>query len=126
MDDKKLVATTVSSREAGIRRRTEGMTTRSQKEIKACKEQENVNVRRRGGGSQGLKHIDGDVPLCIRNNNKDAGMKSKDIERARGEGGGRHHYRHVENDVPLCMRKKVDEHEAKSKENEKSSSSRHM
>ena len=68
--------------------------------------------------SQGLMHIDGDVPLCIRFNNKDAGMRSKEIERARGEGGGRHHYRHVESDVPLCMRKKVDENEAKSKENE--------
>ena len=41
------------------------MTTRGQKEIKACIEQENVNVRRSGGRSQGLKHIDGDVPLCI-------------------------------------------------------------
>ena len=41
----KLVTTTVSSREAGIRRRTEGMTTHSQKEIKTCKEQENENVR---------------------------------------------------------------------------------
>ena len=37
--------TILSSREAGIRRRTEGMTTRSQKEINECKEQENVNVR---------------------------------------------------------------------------------
>ena len=74
--------------------------------------------------SQGLKHIDGDVPLCIRSNNKDAGMRSKEIERARGEGGGRHHYRHVKGNVPLCMRKKVDENGAKSKENEKSSSSR--
>ena len=121
MDDKKLVTTTVSSREAGIRRRTEGMTTRSQKEIKTCKEQENENVRRRGGSSQGLKHID---PLCIRNKNKDAGMKSNEIERTRGEGGDRHHHRDVEGDVPLCMRMKVDEDEAKSKENEKFSSSR--
>ena len=74
--------------------------------------------------SQGLKHIDGDVPLCIRNKNKDAGMKSKEIDRTKREDGGRHHYRHVEGDVPLCMRKKVDENEAKSKDNEKSSSRR--
>ena len=62
--------------------------------------------------------------MCIRDKNKDAGMKSKEIERARREGGGRQHYRHVDGVVPLCMRKKVDENEAKSKENEKSSSSR--
>ena len=117
----KLVTTTVSSREPGIRRRTEGMTTHSQKEINTCKEQENENVRGRGGSSQGLKHID---PLCIRNKNKDAGMKSKEIERTRGEGGDRHHHRDVEGDAPVCMRKKVDEDEAKSKENEKFSSSR--
>ena len=92
MDDKKLVATTVSSRAAGIRRRMNGMTMRTQKKLKTCKEQENESVRGRGGGRQGLKHIDGDVPMCMRNEDKDAGMKSKEIERMRGEGGGRHRY----------------------------------
>ena len=31
------------------------------------KEQVNENVKGRRGTSRGLKHIDGDVPLCIRN-----------------------------------------------------------
>ena len=77
-----------------------------------------------GGGRQSLKYTDGDVPMCMRNKDKDVGMKSKEIEKSRGEGGGRHRYRHVEGDVPLCTRGKVEENEATSKENEKSSSSR--
>ena len=64
---KKIVTTILSSRAAGLRRRTEGMTTRSQKELKTCKEQENEHVMGRGGSSHGLMHIDGEVPLCIRN-----------------------------------------------------------
>ena len=70
---KKLLATTVSSRAVGIRGRLEAMTMRSLEEAKTCKEQENKSVRGRGkGGSrQSLKHIDGDVPMCMRNKDKD-------------------------------------------------------
>ena len=104
----KIVATIVSSRAAGIRRLMEGMTMRSSEEPKTCKEQENDNVWGSGRGRPGLKHINGDVPMCMRNKENDAGMKSNEIERTRGEGGGRHRYRHVEGDVPLCMRRKVE------------------
>ena len=76
MDDKKIVATTVSSRPVEIRRQMEGMTMRSQEEPKTCKEQENESVRRRCGSRQSVKHIDGDVPMCMRN-------ESKEIERTR-------------------------------------------
>ena len=55
----------------------EGMTMSSQEVPKKCKEQENENVRRRGGRRQSLKHIDGDVPMCMRSKDKDVGMKSK-------------------------------------------------
>ena len=98
MDAKKLVATTVGSRAVGIRRRMEGMTMRSQEESKTCKQHANTRVRGRGGGRQSLKHIDGDVPMCMRDKDKDVEMKSKEIERSRGEGGGRHRYRHAECD----------------------------
>ena len=90
---------TVSSRAVGIRRRMEAMTVRCLEETKTCKEKENESVRRKGGGRQSLKHIDGDVPMCMRNEDKDVRMKSKEIERTRGEGGGRHRFRHVEGDV---------------------------
>ena len=87
MDDKKHVATTVSSREVGIRRRMEVITMRSQKETKACREQENESARGKGGSRQSLKHTDGDGPMCMRNKDKDVGMQSKEIERTRGDGG---------------------------------------
>ena len=85
MDNKKLVATTVSIRAAGIIRRMEGTTMRSQEEPKTCTEPENESVRETGGSTQGLRHIDGDVPMCMRNEDKDAGMNSKEIEKEREE-----------------------------------------
>ena len=103
MVDKKLVATTVSSRIVGIRRRMEGMTTCSQDETKTHKEQEDEKVTGKGGSRQSLKHIDGDVPMWMYNKSKDVQLKSKKIERTRGEGGGGH----LEGDVPMCMRNKA-------------------
>ena len=50
MDDKKLVATTVSSRTVGVRRRMEGMTTCSLEETKTHNEQEDERVKGKGGG----------------------------------------------------------------------------
>ena len=64
--------------------------------------------------------------MCMRNKDKDVGMKSKEIERTRGEGGDRHRYRHVEGDVPLCMRRKVEENGAKSKETERAAAEKHV
>ena len=75
------------------------------------------------GGRQSLKHIDGDVPMCMRNKDKDVALKSKKIERSRGEGGGRHRYRHVEGDV-MNVYAKESRGKWTSKENEKSSINR--
>ena len=52
MVDKKLVATTVSSRYVGIRRRREGMTMCSQDKTKTHKEQGDEWVKGKGGGRQ--------------------------------------------------------------------------
>ena len=65
MVDWKLVATTVSSRIVGIRRRMEGMTMCSHDETKTHNEQNDERVKGRGGGRQSLKNIDGDVPMCV-------------------------------------------------------------
>ena len=73
---------------------------------------------------EGMTHIDGDVPKCMYNKNKDVELKAKKIEKTRGEGGGRQRYRHVEGDVPTCMRNNAEANEAISKENEKSSTNR--
>ena len=74
-----------------------------------------------GGGRQSLKHIDGDVPKCMRNKGEDDEMKSKKTENARG--GGRQRFRHFDGDVPMCMRNIDEENGLKSKEKEKSSRS---
>ena len=75
---------------------------RSQEESKTCKEQEVERVRGRGGGRQSLKHIDGDVPMCMRNKDKDVEMKSKEIERSRGG----HRCRRADGDVPIFKKVK--------------------
>ena len=38
----------------------------SQDESKTRNEQENEGVKGKGGGRQSLKHIDGDVPMCMK------------------------------------------------------------
>ena len=65
MANKKLIATTVSSREKGLRRREEGWTMSSQKTISLQRSQ--------GGGRVKLMNVDGDFPTCMRNsrNNDD-------------------------------------------------------
>ena len=65
MADKKLIATTVSSREKGIRRREEGGTTSSQRMISLQGNQEE--------GRDKLMGVDGDSPTHMRNsrNNND-------------------------------------------------------
>ena len=83
MADKKLIATTVSSREKGIRRREEGWTMSSQKTISL---QRNQNIERctsEGGGRDKLKKVDSDFPTCMRNsrNNNDDERKNGRPER---------------------------------------------
>ena len=65
MANKKLIATTVTSREEGIRRREEGGTTSSQKTISL--------QRNQGEGRDKLMKVDDDSPTCMRNsrNNND-------------------------------------------------------
>ena len=49
------------------------------------------------------KHIDGDVPMCMRNKGKDDELKSNKAEKVTGEGGGRERFRHVDGDVPMYV-----------------------
>ena len=79
---KKLVATTASSRYEGIRRRMEGMTLCSQDETPTHKDQEDEWVKGKGEGRPSLKHIDGDVPMCMRNKDEEHGLESKQKEKS--------------------------------------------
>ena len=97
MANKKLIATTVSSREKGIRRREEGRTTSGQKTISL--------QRNQGEGRDKLMNVDDDLPTCMgksRSNNDD---ETKRMEDLRGKGGGRLKHRTIDGDVPLCPRK---------------------
>ena len=72
MANKKLIATNVSSREKGLRRREEGRTTSSQKT--------NSLQRNQGEGRDKLMNVDVDFPTCMRNsrnNNDDETKKWK-------------------------------------------------
>ena len=55
----------------------------SQEESKTCNEQENGSVKEKGGSRQNLKHIDGDVPMCMRNQDKDVDLNTNKYERRR-------------------------------------------
>ena len=57
-----------------------GMTMSSHGETMLCKDQEDELMKGNGGGRQRLKHVDGDVPLCVRN--KDKEEKSKLIKKS--------------------------------------------
>ena len=63
---KKLVASTVSSRIAGIRRQNEKRTTSSHERKTLYKDQQKNQTNGKCGGRQGLSFIDGDVPQCMR------------------------------------------------------------
>ena len=96
MANKKLIATTVSSREKGIRRREEGGTT-SQKTISLHRNQ--------GEGRDKLMKVDDDLPTCMRNSRNNNDDETKRMEDLRGKGGGRLKHRTIDGDVPLCLRK---------------------
>ena len=97
MADKKLIATTVSSREKGIRRREEGKTTSSQRTISLQGSQEESRNK--------LMKVDDDSPTHMRNIRNNIGDETKRMEDLRGKGGGRLKHRTVDGDVPLCLRK---------------------
>ena len=66
----------------------------SHDETTTRKEQEDERVKGKGGSRQSLKHIDGDVPTCMRNIDEENELKSKENEksrgnRAKGEGGSK-------------------------------------
>ena len=121
---KKLIATTVSSRNVEIKRRNEGMTMSSHKKTRIYKDQEDEKTNGKGGGRQKFKHVDGDFPLCMRSKDEKCELKMRKTEKLKGRGGGRQKLRHVDGDVPMSMRSKEDERESKSKEKEKGSSSK--
>ena len=99
MADKKLIATTVSSREKGIRRREEGETTSSQRTISIQVNQEE--------SKNNLMSVDDDSPTHTRNSRNDNDDKTKRKEDMRGKGGGRLKHRTVDGDGPLCLRRNL-------------------
>ena len=96
-DKQKLIATTVSSREKGIRRREEGGTTSSQKTISL--------QRNQGEGRDKLMKVDDDSPTYVRNSRNNNNDETKRMEDLRGKGGGRLKHRTIDGDVLLCLRK---------------------
>ena len=108
MADKKLIATTVSSREKGIRRREEGETTSSQRKISAQGNQDECKKNH-------MKPED-ESPTQRRNRKNDIDEEAKRMEDMRSKGGGRLKHCTVDGDVPLCLRRKL-------KDNKESSSS---
>ena len=93
MANKKLIATTVSSREKGIRGRKEGRTTGSQKTISL--------QRNQGEGRDKLMKVDDDLPTCMRNSRNNNDDETKRMEDLIGKGGGRLKHRTIDGDVPL-------------------------
>ena len=81
MADKKLIATTVSSREKGIRRREEGETTSSQRMISIQGNQEESR--------KNLMKAEDDSPTHTRNSRNANDDETKRMEDMRGKGGGR-------------------------------------
>ena len=81
MADKKLIATTVSSREKGIRRREEGETTSCQRKISAQGNQDECKRNH-------MKPED-ESPTQKRNRKNDIDEETKRMEDMRSKGGGR-------------------------------------
>ena len=102
MVGKKLVRTTVSSREVGHRRMDEGKTT--SRHI-CTSTQRNNTSKSEGGGRQKLEHADGDFPLCMRRESGDNETKMSENEDPKARGGDRLKFRFVDGDVPLSMRR---------------------
>ena len=71
------VATTVSSREVGFKRREEEKTMSSQEYTETHKDQKHDKETGNGGGRQKLKHVDGDFPWCMRRKSEDNEAKTR-------------------------------------------------
>ena len=101
MADKKLIVTTVSSREKAIRRREEGETTSSQKKFSVQGNQDECKKNH-------LKPDD-ESPTQRRNRNYDIDNEAKRTEDMRSKGGGRLKHSTVDGDVPMCLRRKLED-----------------
>ena len=116
----KLIATTVSSREKGIRRREEGETTSSQRTISLQGNQEDSR--------NNLMKVDDDSPTHMRNSRNNKDDETKRMEDLRGKGGGRLKHCTVDRHVPICLRKNVkdsnDDSSSKGKKHEEKKSGR--
>ena len=66
MTIKKLIATTVSSHEIGLKRREEGKTMSSQRQTATQGNQQTNRNTSEGGGRDKLKNVDEDFPACMR------------------------------------------------------------
>ena len=96
---KKLIATTVSSREKGIRRREEGVTTSSQRMISI---QGNQELSRKN-----LMKAEDESPTHKRNCKNDNDDEAKRMEYMRSKGGGPLKHCIVDGGVPLCLRRNL-------------------
>ena len=90
----------------------------SHEDATICKHEENERIKGEGGGRQKLRHVDGDVPLCIRKKMTNVKQKWKTKRRwkkkAEGDRGS---------DTLAEMRSITDEKESKSKAKDQGSSS---
>ena len=105
---KKLIATTVRSRERGVKRREEARTTSSHLETATQGNHQSNRSTSEGRGRDKLKKVDGDFPACMRLKKKKKKKDSSDDhkEKRRPERKKRRTQTlHVDGDVPLCLRK---------------------
>ena len=96
---KKLIATTVSSRERGLKRTEEGRTTSSQMQTATQGNPQSNRSTSEGGGRDKLKNVDGDFPACMRpikDSSDDHTRKNEDLK---GRGGGRLKHYNVDGDM---------------------------
>ena len=102
---KKLIATTVSNREMGQKRRDAGSTTSSQMRSATQENQRSDRSTSEGGGRDKFKKVDGDFPSCMRHEQDSNDDNTRINEDLKGRGGGRLKNDNVDGDVPLCPRK---------------------
>ena len=103
MVGKKLVATTVSSREMGQRCRDEGKTASSH--INTATQRNQGSDRCTSGRKrQKLKQVDGVFPVCMTRGDDDTENRTRRNEDLKGKEGGRLKLCNVDGDVPKCLR----------------------
>ena len=108
----KLIATTVSSREKGLKRREEGMTTSSQRKTSTQGNQDECRMKH-------MKPQD-DSPIQRRDRKNDIDEETRRTDDMRSKGGGRLKHCNVDGDVPLFLRRKLEDNkESSSSESKK-------